>query len=95
MASYTAVRAKSATLSASTVDTITLANGIKRVLVINRSTSGWIWAKEGSVAPTVAGDECLPVGPTWAIPVETNGSTTVVKLISSGALDYTVTAYKD
>lgn len=92
-----ALNAKSGTLVADAVTTVTITDtwpgGIE---VVNRSQTGQIWVRLDGVAPTVAGDDCFlvmgaryfdPPGPGIA---GSNTENTVVKLISSAALDYTV-----
>ncbi len=100
MASYSVARAKSTTLSANTVDTITVTGAFASpggIEVINRSQTGTIWVRLDGTAPTVGGDNCHPVLGTrffenpWAV-YSTNA---VVKLISDAALAYTVESAPD
>lgn len=99
MASKSAFKAAHGTLSANTVDTITLSAWSRYVLVINKS-SDIIYATTDGTAPTVAGDDtyCVPsnsskllfnegVEPEPALGVTAG---TVVKLISSGTPAYSV-----
>lgn len=90
MTSYTGVvRSKHATLVANTADLVTFAAGNTTVLVQNRSTSGYLFARPGATAPTVAGDDCYAIGPGQSAMFETNGS---VGVICATANDYSVTA---
>lgn len=97
MASHTANRVQSATLSASTVDDVTLAGAFGYVEVFNRAGSGGgISFTVNGDTPTVLGDDCYVVGPGQAVvvpaPVDDSlPNSTVVKLISSSADPYTVT----
>lgn len=95
MASYTAVRVKSQTLTAATVDTVTLsATGAAYVEVYNRSTGTDVisFTTDGTT-PTALGDDCYVVGGGQALAVP--ASTTATKLISAGTPGYTVTAVPD
>jgi hypothetical protein len=91
MASYTANAIKHPTLTASTVDTVTLGSDFNRVEVLNRGASDIYFTADKST-PTVGGDDCFIAlaGGGLQVDVPTAGSTTV-KLISSGAPAYTVT----
>jgi hypothetical protein len=70
MAAVAGVQAASATLSTTTVDTVTLTGKGNLLTVVNRAASDgttfWITynATAGTAAtPTAAGDECYPVPP--------------------------------
>lgn len=102
----TAQLAKSATLTAATVDIITILGFSNELRIINRSATSTehIWITVGSVklppaAPTVAGDNCIPVlpnaeGVTVRWPTSAAGADgangAVIKLISAAAAPYTV-----
>lgn len=94
-----AVHITSGTTVANVVSTVTFANWYGGIEIDNRSTFD-IWATVDGTTPTIAGDECLYIGPNSFITVH-NGelvpepasgvtSNTTVKLISSGAAAYTV-----
>ena len=91
MASYTVTSAKHATLAANTVDTVTYSDtGRNRTVeILNRSDSD-IYATFGTGTPTVAGDN------TYVVPARTALRLPMlelsIKLISSGAAAYTITA---
>lgn len=92
MAAYTVNRAKSAALTAATVDTVTFpAFGVfayLAVAVTNRDTTNPIFFTIDGSTPTVGGDDCFcaNVGQTVSLPF--NGG--AVKLISTGTSAYTV-----
>lgn len=93
MANYTAARAKHATLAANVADQVTLGYNCPRVVVQNRSTSGYLTVVEGGTAPTLLGDDCYVIGPGQSGTIETPGVTpTKVGLISDAAVAYSVTA---
>lgn len=95
MASYAdVVRAKSATLVANTVDTVTFATNYGSAEVTNRATTGaGIWFRTDGTAPTVAGDDAYWVGAGQSLTVDL-GSADSVKLISATADAYTVTGVR-
>jgi hypothetical protein len=96
MASYTVLCAKHATLTATTVDTVTLNQPASFFLVTNRASTGApIYFTLGdtlaaTTTPTVAGDDTyvVPVGITMAVPFD--GTPSYCKLISADAQDYSV-----
>ena len=97
MASYTASRAVHNTLTATTVDTITLSAQYVRVEVLNRSSTGDIFVTLDGSTPTVGGNDTYVVPATgvgtFVNPANTSQppTSTVVKLISSGTPSYSVT----
>lgn len=97
MASYTASRAVHNTLTATTVDTITLSAQYVRVEVLNRSATGDIFVTLDGSTPTVGGNDTYVVPATgvgtFVNPANTSQppTSTVVKLISSGTPSYSVT----
>lgn len=88
-------RAYHGTLTASAVDTVTLSRAGAAVKIINRGGTNEIYYTLDGTAPTVGGDDCFVV-PNQAgasdTRVNTQGAsnTCVVKLISSGAMTYSV-----
>ncbi len=92
MATYSANQSKHATLTAGTVDTVTFPVDLDRVEIANRGTAEIYFTLEGQT-PTVGGDDCYVVTAGGSLQVEprTNQGT-VVKLISSAATAYSVTA---
>jgi hypothetical protein len=87
MATYTNVSlAKTATLVASTVDTVSF-NFQVDMMVVNMDASNYIWVASG-VNPTVAGDNCIPIPPSTAVQLPFGG--TDLRLISAGTPQYTV-----
>lgn len=83
------------TLTASTVATVTLTRDFQRVEVLNVTGSAAIYFTVDGSNPTVAGDDTYVVpavtGASFSAPANASGSTTVVKLISSGTPGYAVT----
>ena len=104
MATISAVFAAHATLSSSTVDTVTLTGAamgrgfassieVSNETPANGSGAANIYFKVGTsttTSPTVAGNDTYVVLPGQAVQVST-GSGSVVKLISSGTPAYSVT----
>lgn len=96
MATYSGASSQHQTLTAATVDTVTLNADYDNVEVLNRASSGDIYfTVGGSTAPTTpvvgaAGTYIVQPGQTLQVPVKASGNT-VVKLISSAAAAYTVT----
>lgn len=96
MATSTVTTAKHATLSASTVDTVTFSDNVQAIEVVNRSGSAEIFFRLDGTSPTVAGDECyvLPAAAGAALRLGSQGEgTDQVKLISSGTPTYSVIGY--
>lgn len=94
MAAYTVVRSKHATLVAATVDSVTLSQDWGSVEILNRSTSGDIYATVDGTTPVSAADNTIYVGPGQAVQVSmptTGAGTDDVKLISAGTPSYSVT----
>ena len=91
MASYTVARSKHATLTAATVDTVTI-GGNEAVEVLNRSASDTIYFTTDGSTPTVGGDDTFIVGAGQSVVIPGRRvSGEAVKLISSAAADYSVT----
>jgi hypothetical protein len=94
MATYTNKRILSATLTASTVDTITFDADYASVEIVNRDGAAEIYATvDTALTPTVGGDNCdvLPaVIGSLTLDASGYGSPTTVQLISSGTPAYTV-----
>lgn len=111
MANYTATRIKSATTTANTADQITLGKGYPYIEVVNRDTALDLWVtidsgdtNQTTLTPTVAGDECLYVGPGGVricqddntLPINSSQTAipaSIVRVISSGACAYTITGH--
>jgi hypothetical protein len=89
VATYSVVKAKSATLVASTVDTVNFSGGMQIFSILNRSATDVIYFTIDGSTPTVAGDDVYAVSPGDTI-VFFPRSVATVKLISSGAAPYTV-----
>lgn len=99
MATHTAATAQHATLTAATMDTVTLTNPSERVIIKSRSTTPGtaIFATVNGPDPTVGGDDTIviPAGETYVTPESQAIAETidvVVKLISATADAYTVMA---
>lgn len=91
MASYSVAKSKHATLVASTADTVAFTTDWPAVEVVNKDASAAIYFTVSGVAPTVAGDDTLYVGPGQSVIERSNVLTDPVKLISSGTPAYAVT----
>jgi hypothetical protein len=88
-------RAYHGTLTASTVDTVTLSRSYARVEVINRGGTNEIFFTTDGSVPTVLGDNCFVVtNQAGASDIRPNftgvQNQCVVKLISTGAMTYSV-----
>lgn len=92
MASYTVETAKHATLTAATVDTITMTGSVPRFEVKNRGT-GDIYFRVDGVNPTVGGDDTYIVCSGEALQVPSGGGpdSAEVRLISAATIAYSVT----
>jgi hypothetical protein len=98
VASFTVAKCKHATLSATVVDTITFSEGVPHVEVINRTGTSEIYVRVGTslaatTDPAVGGDDCYVVPAvvgSYTIPMPEGPA--VVKLVSSGAMAYSVIA---
>lgn len=94
MASYTVARSKHATLVAATVDSVTLSLDYSQVEIVNRSTTGDIYATVDGTTPVSAADDTIYIGPGQALVLAlptTGAGTDVIKLISAGTPSYSVT----
>lgn len=92
MATYSGARSQHQTLTANTVDTVTLNADFDEVEVLNRDTTSLIYFTADGSTPTVsgAGTYVVPAGGSLKVAVPTSGNS-VVKLISAGAAAYSVT----
>lgn len=91
MATGSANVAYHGTLSASTVDTITVAQAGVTVEVINRTGTAEIYFTVNGATPTVgAADTFVVPSAVMSYVVTNNGAQAVVRLISSGAEAYSV-----
>lgn len=87
MAAYSVATAKHATLSTTTVDTVTITAGASQVEVINRDTADYLYITYGvdPTDPTAAGDDTIVVPPGNAVTIDANGRTNFkVKIIGDG-----------
>lgn len=93
MATHSVALAKHATLSASTVDTITLTNDFQTVEVVHRTSTAAdpIYFTVDGSTPTVGGDNTYVVMPGGWKSVRAWANSDVVKLISAGTPAYSVT----
>jgi hypothetical protein len=97
MATYTALRITHQTLTANTVDTVTLNSGYSAIEVFNRDASGVIYARNDGTDPVVGAAECyiIPAGQALNIPSPGSSWPTLategIKLISTVACAYSVT----
>jgi hypothetical protein len=91
MGSYSGSPTQHKTLVANTVDTVTLDQDYSCVEVVNRAATGDLYFTVDGSTPAVAGAGTYIVraGEAVEMDLQTQGKT-VVKLISTGALDYSV-----
>lgn len=82
------------TLTADTVDTVTITPDAEEIEVVNVDGAAAIYFRVGGAAPTVEGDDCEVVpGAIGVLRVATPGDAPyTVKLISSGTPKYSVRA---
>jgi hypothetical protein len=96
MATYTVTRAKSASLAANTVDTVTLDASVfgapsVALAVVNRDATNPITFTVDGTTPTVLGDNFYVAAPGQTVVVPYSAASTV-KLISTATSAYTVQA---
>lgn len=85
-------------LTASTVDTVTLAQDLTEIVVLNRDTTAGnlLWVRVDGTDPTSAGPECYPVMPGLTLRLSTPQSVTEVRVIGQAAATsaYSVWGYQ-
>ena len=97
MASGTAKVVYHGTLTATTVDTVTLSQGTSAVEVYNRAAAGGadIYVTTTNIDPTVGGNDCYIITPQTSdlLPTfrDSGNKAATVKIISSGTPSYSVT----
>ena len=88
MAALTAAVSKHATLTGTTVDSVTLTQGFRSIEVINRDSTDYLWITYGASAPadpTSGGDDTLVVPPASALTIDANNRANfVVKILGDG-----------
>ena len=85
--------AKSGTLVASTVSTVTVSADGRGIQVVNRTQTGVIWVRLDGVDPAAAADENFAVLGVRHFPTRTGSIE--VRMISADALAYTVEGMVD
>ena len=70
MAAYSEIRSKTATLSTTTVDTVTLGQPWDRIEVANHDAAQPLYVTFDGSTPTAAGDDTSYVGPNQSIVVK-------------------------
>lgn len=93
MTTYNKTKATHQTTVANTLDIVNLAADYNQVEVLNAATTNIdLWARTDGVAPTVRGDDCvrIPAGSVATLGAP-DANATQVQLISSAAVDYSVT----
>lgn len=96
MAAYSVSFVKTASLTASTVDSITLTGLIQAIEVVhhgNVTNPIYVIVDDAVAAPTVAGDNCEVVLPNERCrfsKIGTNLGSSIVSIISAGTVTYTV-----
>lgn len=99
MANYTVNYAKHATLTASVIDVVTATESASYIVVSNRSLSGTpIYYTIGhDVAdtpdPAAAANNTFAVGPGATLQIPTDGTSSVIKLISADPQSYSVMVF--
>lgn len=96
-----ALHITSGTTVGGAVTTVTFTNWYRNITVINRGSEE-MWARFDSVNPTLAGDECFLIPAMSSLgavnpqvppqPASGTTSNTVIKLITNGAVNYSVQA---
>lgn len=97
MATYSVTRAKNATLTGTTVDTVTIKGTYQKVEILNRDATNTVWvtltpANVPNVAnlpidPVAAADEAFPVPPSTAFIYSHDGASALsykVKILGNG-----------
>jgi hypothetical protein len=92
VASYSVVTAKHATTSAGVVDTITFSGNMGGLRVRNRDATDVLYFRFDGTDPGVAADDSYVVGAGESLSVDQRG-VSEVRVISSGACDYSVEVY--
>lgn len=89
-----ATEVRHGTLVADVVTTVTFTEDHERVEVLNRNGVAAVYFRFDGVDPTVAGNDCLvaPAAIGGVLHEVESGGATEVRLISSGAVDFSVTA---
>lgn len=99
MANYTVNYAKHATLVASVVDTVTATESASYIVASNRSLSGTpIYFTIGDTPaetpdPAAAADNTFAIGPGATLQIPTDGTSSVIKLISADPQSYSVMVF--
>ena len=99
MANYTVNYAKHASLVGSVVDTITATESASYIVVSNRSLSGTpIYFTIGHLPsstpdPAAAADNTFGIGPGATLQIPTDGTSSVIKLISADPQSYSVMVF--
>lgn len=86
MANLTAASAKHATLTSTTVDTVTLTGSFQSFEVVNRHATEVLWVTYGEAAPadpTAGGDDCIFVPAAGVVTLDADGKV-VVKILGNG-----------
>lgn len=83
MATYSVTRAKNATLSTTTVDTITLLQAWPAVEITNADATNSLYVRVDGTAATAGGDNCTMILPASSKVIALGGSTTV-SIIGNG-----------
>lgn len=92
MATYAVSNGKHATLTAATVDTVTLTSTLCQVIEIwNRGTTDPIYFTKDGTTPTVGGDNTYVVTAGQRDTVMARATTDTIKLIAATAVAYSVT----
>lgn len=83
MATYSVTRSKNATLSTTTVDTITLGQQWPAVEITNGDATNALYVRVDGTAATAAGDNCTMILPASSKVIGLGGSVTV-SIIGNG-----------
>lgn len=94
MTDITGTTSKHPTLGANAVDRVTLTDAVTGIEVLNRAPIGGepLWVRFGA-DPTVAGDNTYVVPASTSLPIPMRiAKSNQVRVISAGAIPYSVTA---
>lgn len=95
MAAYSAQVAKTATLTSTTVDVVTLAPqnyASEKIVVVNWDETEDLWFTTNGPTPTDGGDNCFPVMPGTSTTLDCPSTAAVIVRLIGNGNKYTVAA---
>jgi hypothetical protein len=86
MASYTVVTAAHKTLTAGTVDTVTITGSYARVEILNRSGTADLYFTNDGTVPSGGCDNCgiVPAGTSVNVPASDAAGSEIVQVVGNG-----------